>query len=179
MKKIIYALLTIISFILSFSFIINLKQSNLFPYKIFLIATILLTLLNILAFIGYLTKMKCFKVLSTILFFTIIGITISFSSKLKKTNLVINNAFEKQKEEITIYNILVKNNTYESLNELDNKIISYLNTYDITNIKNKLSNLYNYQLLPVDNLYSLYENLTSNQCDVIIIDNAHLQLLYE
>lgn len=179
MKKIIYALLTIISFILSFSFIINLKQSNLFPNKIFLIATILLTLLNILALIGYLTKMKWFKVLSTILFFTIIGITISFSSKLKKTDVVINNAFEKQKEEITIYNILVKNNTYESLNELDNKIISYLNTYDITNIKNKLSNLYNYQLLPVDNLYSLYENLTSNQCDVIIIDNAHLELLYE
>lgn len=179
MKKIIYSLLTIISFILSFSFIINLKQANLFPFKIFIIITIVLIILNVIALIGYFLKNKCFKILSTVLFLLIIVITITFSSNIKKTNTILNNAFEKTKEEITIYNIIVKNNTYQSLNELDNKKISYLNTYDITNIKTKLSNLYNYQLIPVDNLYSLYENLLSEESDVIIIDDAHLSILYD
>lgn len=179
MKKIIYSLLTIISFILSFSFIINLKQANLFPFKIFIIITIVLIILNVIALIGYFLKNKCFKILSTVLFLLIIVITITFSSNIKKTNTILNNAFEKTKEEITIYNIIVKNNTYQSLNELDNKKISYLNTYDITNIKTKLSNLYNYQLIPVDNLYSLYENLLSEESDVIIIDYAHLSILYD
>mgnify|MGYP002711067103 FL=1 len=179
MKKIFYSLLTIISFILSFSFIINLKQANLFPFKIFLIITIILIILNVIALIGYFLKNKCFKILSTFLFLLIIVITITFSSNIKKTNTILNNAFEKTKEEITIYNIIVKNNTYQSLNELDNKKISYLNTYDITNIKTKLSNLYNYQLIPVDNLYSLYENLLSDESDVIIIDDAHLSILYD
>lgn len=179
MKKIFYSLLTIISFILSFSFIINLKQANLFPFKIFLIITIILIILNVIALIGYFLKNKCFKILSTFLFLLIIVITITFSSNIKKTNTILNNAFEKTKEEITIYNIIVKNNTYQSLNELDNKKISYLNTYDITNIKTKLSNLYNYQLIPVDNLYSLYENLLSEESDVIIIDDAHLSILYD
>lgn len=179
MKKIIYSLLTIISFILSFSFIINLKQANLFPFKIFIIITIVLIILNVIALIGYFLKNKCFKILSTFLFLLIIVITITFSSNIKKTNTILNNAFEKTKEEITIYNIIVKNNTYQSLNELDNKKISYLNTYDITNIKTKLSNLYNYQLIPVDNLYSLYENLLSEESDVIIIDDAHLSILYD
>lgn len=179
MKKIFYSLLTIISFILSFSFIVNLKQANLFPFKIFLIITIILIILNVIALIGYFLKNKCFKILSTFLFLLIIVITIIFSSNIKKTNTILNNAFEKTKEEITIYNIIVKNNTYQSLNELDNKKISYLNTYDITNIKTKLSNLYNYQLIPVDNLYSLYENLLSDESDVIIIDDAHLSILYD
>ncbi len=179
MKKIFYSLLTIISFILSFSFIVNLKQANLFPFKIFLIITIILIILNVIALIGYFLKNKCFKILSTFLFLLIIVITITFSSNIKKTNTILNNAFEKTKEEITIYNIIVKNNTYQSLNELDNKKISYLNTYDITNIKTKLSNLYNYQLIPVDNLYSLYENLLSEESDVIIIDDAHLSILYD
>lgn len=179
MKKIFYSLLTIISFILSFSFIVNLKQANLFPFKIFLIITVILIILNVIALIGYFLKNKCFKILSTFLFLLIIVITITFSSNIKKTNTILNNAFEKTKEEITIYNIIVKNNTYQSLNELDNKKISYLNTYDITNIKTKLSNLYNYQLIPVDNLYSLYENLLSEESDVIIIDDAHLSILYD
>ena len=179
MKKIIYSLLTIISFILSFSFIINLKQANLFPFKIFIIITIVLIILNVIALIGYFLKNKCFKILSTVLFLLIIVITITFSSNIKKTNTILNNAFEKTKEEITIYNIIVKNNTYQSLNELDNKKISYLNTYDITNIKTKLSNLYNYQLIPIDNLYSLYETLLSDESDVIIIDDAHLSILYD
>ncbi len=179
MKKIFYSLLTIISFILSFSFIINLKQANLFPFKIFLIITIVLIILNVIALIGYFLKNKCFKILSTVLFLLIIVITITFSSNIKKTNTILNNAFEKTKEKITIYNIIVKNNTYQSLNELDNKKISYLNTYDITNIKTKLSNLYNYQLIPVDNLYSLYETLLSDESDVIIIDDAHLSILYD
>lgn len=179
MKKIFYSLLTIISFILSFSFIVNLKHANLFPFKIFLIITIILIILNVIALIGYFLKNKCFKILSTFLFLLIIVLTITFSSNIKKTNTILNNAFEKTKEEITIYNIIVKNNTYQSLNELDNKKISYLNTYDITNIKTKLSNLYNYQLIPVDNLYSLYENLLSDESDVIIIDDAHLSILYD
>lgn len=179
MKKIIYSLLTIISFILSFSFIINLKQANLFPFKTFIIIIVVLIILNVIALIGCFLKNKCFKILSTFLFLLIIVITITFSSNIKKTNTILNNAFEKTKEEITIYNIIVKNNTYQSLNELDNKKISYLNTYDITNIKTKLGNLYNYQLIPIDNLYSLYETLLSDESDVIIIDDAHLSILYD
>ena len=182
-KTIVLNIIKYIIFILSLgiSFLLSRRLINLdiIPNKYLIIFIIILCVLNII--IGLLLSSK--KIISNIIGFILFALIVvasifgfKYSGKISK---YFDKAFNNIEYETTTYSVVVlKDSKYNTIEDLNQKSIGYV-TLDYKNNEFEYSLkdivLLNYK--PYDNSYNMYEDLSNNRIESMIINDIYLEFL--
>lgn len=164
--------------ITSFSYYIF--SLNIIPDKYLFIGYGIYILIILILIIIILSKLKIgFKIVSLILLIIIsIGSLFITYNYLINTYNFVNNVHNKY--DTLSYSVLVlKENNYQSINDLNNKNITYLEDDNSTNIKKELDSKITYTEEKVPLYNTLINKLLKNETDAIVLETSYLTLISE
>lgn len=178
MKKniIIKIIISFFMFILSVICFNSVLKMNIIPNKYLLLFGIVLFVLNLCGDLLLFFKGKIKKIFS-ILFYVLLLVICFIGIKYSKYTVDFFNKGFNNSKDITVYDVIVlKDSNYNSIEELDNKVMGYL-SFDIENQKylDDIKEKVNINLEQFD-IKSLYENLLNKNIDSIIINDGLLYL---
>ena len=153
---------------------------NVIPDKYLFIGYGIYILIILILIIIILSKLKIgFKIVSLILLIIIsIGSLFITYNYLINTYNFVNNVHNKY--DTLSYSVLVlKENNYQSINDLNNKNITYLEDDNSTNIKKELDSKITYTEEKVPLYNTLINKLLKNETDAIVLETSYLTLISE
>lgn len=178
MKKTTNKLLTTILLILSIIFIFSIYHINILTTKYLLILLGIILLLDIIL-IFRITRKKI-KPLSYIFTIIIIIILSLGTYYILKTN----NILEGFNKNYTTYNyklLVLKENNYDNITDINNKTLGYYKTETEETSKSleKINNIINTENIPYEDIYTLAEDLLKNKVDSILVEESYLNIITE
>ena len=156
--------------ILTFLFIYFLFKLQVLPFKIFLIVLIGLALANLITFL--ILKFSNKKIIKIIPILGIGGLFYGVYSLANTSNILSNMNVNYKTNNYAV--IVKKESSYEKIDDLNNKEISYL-VDDKENINNKLKIEYNEK--EYDDVTTMVNDLLSEKTDSIILEQSYLDML--
>lgn len=153
------------------------KEMDLLPNKYLRLAIIILICFNLISMLFLFFKGIVFRIVSGVLYIVLLALCIIGIKYSNTTIKFLNRSFGNMKEYITYEVIVLKDSSYEKLEDLNDKKIGYLTINDgdyLNEVKNKV----NITLEPYD-LYTLYKKLNDKRIDAIVIGSHYLDLLEE
>ena len=153
---------------------------NVIPDKYLFIGYGIYILIILILIVIILSKLKIgFKIVSLILL-----IIISISSLFITYNYLINtynfvNNVHNKYDTLSYSVLVLKENNYQSINDLNNKNITYLEDDNSANIKKELDSKITYTEEKVPLYNTLINKLLKNKTDAIIIEESYLKLVAE
>lgn len=174
----------IVSFVLTILFLVTMYfiyHLNILPSKYFLIVGILL-LLVVLGIDFKLIRKKTGKVSRG--FFTVFGVLLIVGilyllTYIDATHDFVNSMISKNQEVVT-YHVIVKENTYQKIKELENHKISYLeNDTNYTKLKSLMEKDISYSESGITNISTLISDLEDSSTDAILLEDSYYQMLKE
>lgn len=153
---------------------------NVIPDKYLFIGYGIYILIILILIVIILSKLKIgFKIVSLILLIiiSICSLFITYNYLINTYNFV-NNVHNKY--DTLSYSVLVlKENNYQSINDLSNKNITYLEDDNSTNIKKELDSKITYTEEKVPLYNTLINKLLKNETDAIVLETSYLTLISE
>ena len=153
---------------------------NVIPDRYLFIGYGIYILIILILIIIILSKIKLgFKIVSLILLIIIsIGSLFITYNYLMNTYNFVNNVHNNY--DTLSYSVLVlKENNYQSINDLNNKNITYLEDDNSTNIKKELDSKITYTEEKVPLYNTLINKLLKNETDAIVLETSYLTLISE
>ncbi len=179
--KIIKTFIILMGLGISFYLINNANKISMLPSKYFVLLVSILIILNLFAITTLLIKKNWTKVISAFFYSIIIGVVIFGSSILENINSFLDEGFNNNTVEVTVYSVLVKNDSaYKKIWQLNEKLLGSLEQdMQKEEYLDKLVRLSRSKLTESNNLELLYRNLVDKKMDALVIDSAYLDILEE
>lgn len=173
-------LFMILSLGLSSYLIFKIDELNMIPSKYFALIVSGIALINIIIIFLLVFKKKVLNIIGIVLSIFIIGISIFGTIHISNISSFINKSFN-NKDEVTVYNVVVlKNSNYEQIEDLNKKSLGY-DTFDEN--KNDCLTIIDSKVKVDAKVYedaeSLYKDLLDKKIDSILITEGMIQLLEE
>lgn len=170
--------LVLVNLIVSILLILDINKLDILPTKYFLLVIIILGVINLLSIILLFLKNKITRALGIIISVLLIVLSIIGLNYTSDTNNFLNSAFDNNVVETSTYNVIVlKDSEINKLEDLNNKTLGYLKEEKkpIDLLKDSISIV----STEYEDLYELYDLLTSQKLDCILIDEAYIDVLAE
>ena len=184
MKRKIWFLIKILFVILSLGLstylFFKIDELNMIPNKYFKLMVSGITLLNIINILLLVFKKKVLNIIGIILSILVMVASIFGFIHIGNISNFINKSFN-NKEEVTVYNVVVlSSSNYDKIEDLNKKILGY-DTFDEN--KNDCLSLIDSKVKVDTKVYedaeSLYKDLLDKKIDSILITEGMIQLLEE
>ncbi len=169
--------------ILYFVSIIVFKNANVLPTKYLIILTIALVAISgsfffLQFFKSIKKKTRIILDIISVLFIAILSIGVNYCLKLDNfLDNITNSDYEIQNYSVIVLN----NNTYNKLSDLNGKTMGYINNEDtnIDSIKNELNSSVNPTYVAYEDISELRDSLLSKDVDSIVIEDSQKAILEE
>ena len=185
MKNKIWLIIKVLFMILSLGssiyFVYKLNELNMIPVKYFILISVGILIINIINILCLLCKKIILNIIGIIISIIVVILACFAIKHVSNVSEFINKAFNNNKEEITVYNVVVLSSSkYEKIEDLNKKTLGY-DTFDEN--KNDCLSIIDSKVKVNAKVYeeaeSLYNDLLNKNVDSILITEGMIQLLEE
>lgn len=179
-KNVCKLIISVIMLVLSIICFAYVNHLNVLPFKYSLLFISLLFVFNFIAMVFSFAKSKLKRFISIVLYIIVVFISVAGIKYVGNTIDFLQDGFSNNKVELTMYNIIVLNDSnYEVLDDLNGTKMGYLSlelndTKYLDNVNDKVD----VELVQLD-VYKLYNDLMNKKIASIVINDGYISLIEE